>query len=1325
MMKRKGIILTAVLVLLQLSVSLWALPTTANEAEMVVAGWLKANPEPLGTVLCPEITRVETFTDDYGEPLYYIVYLKPSGFVIVSADDLVEPIIGFADEGTYDPSVENPLGALVTNDLNGRMATVRRTFNLLSIVGEAPLSDTQKKWTLFLSLGESSEGGFSLMGRNSIPDVRVAPLVQSEWSQRRTCSRDCYNYYTPNNYPCGCTATAMAQLMRYHRYPTAGIGRVQFGINVDDKSEHVYTRGGNGNGGPYKWDQMVLVPNCSTTLEQRQAIGALCYDASVAAETHYSSDGSTSNMYKAKEALRNTFKYRNAVRGYDYDYSMGTFNNIDSGLEGMVNANLDAGNPVILGISKEGADTGHAILADGYGYDFSTLYHHLNMGWAGGYDAWYSLPIVNSNPSYNVVEECIYNIFTTGSGEIISGRVTDASGNPISGATVVGRYSDSTYSDETDSRGIYALAKLRSRRTYTVRVTKSGYNFTSREVRTGASEDGEPASGNKWGIDFVAAGSSPHTGSAVEDFETGDFSKFPWEHEGDSDWRVTSRESSSGTCSAESGTIEDHGVTTLQVRVDCVSGNISFYRKVSSESLSDYLKFYIDGEETGEWSGEEDWAEVSFPVRAGIRTFEWTYSKDYSVSEGDDTVWIDDIVFPVPVEEPPLPPPPGPTPTSKLVGWWKLEEGSGVIAADSSGNGHDGTTQATPEWVDGPSGYGKALYFDGSDPAPAWVNCGTWNPSAGTGQLTVALWVRWDGAIPGVWQGVIAKRDSGGNEGARMMWDILINRDNHKITFSRVGSYPSCGGRVLPRGQWSHVAATFDGTTMIFYIDGEETGRGNFSFGTKTNSTIIIGALNKGGGGGFHGALDDIRLYNNALSPAEIESLAAPQSVTPPASEWSNQDIGWPTAAGSANYDSATETWTIEGDGYDIWNDSDAFHYVYKPLSGDGEIITRVVSVEFTDPWAKAGVMIREGLGTDSKHAHLIIAPGNGCRFQLRRQTASNSESDTPVTNLQHIRPPHWVKLTRRGNQFRAYHSKNGQKWDELLWSPQTIVMRNNVYIGMVVTSHADGVLCTAVFDNVQKKANNPTPPDGGAIYDENRVNLTWSPGDGAVSHDVYFGDNFESVNNGESGTFRGNLTTMVFPVGFPRGLYPNGLVFGTTYYWRIDEVQADGTTVYKGDVWSFTIGHTSGGLRGEYYQWSGPAPPSQTAAFSRLMTTRIDPQINFNWGTGSPKAGVVSGDNFAVRWTGFVTADFTGTYTFYTTTDDGVRLWVNDQLIINQWREQGATEWKGMISLVAGKRSNIRMEMYENKVDAVAQLRWSSRHMPKQIIPESALSPP
>jgi hypothetical protein len=158
-----------------------------------------------------------------------------------------------------------------------------------------------------------------------------------------------------------------------------------------------------------------------------------------------------------------------------------------------------------------------------------------------------------------------------------------------------------------------------------------------------------------WRVDEVEAdGTTVHKGdvwsftvSMVEDFETNDFSKFSWSISGEQSWETTRSERHSGFFSARSGSIEDFESTTLQVSVDCVSSDITFYYKISSEPRHDNLKFKIDGVEKGAWSGEEDWSEVSFPVDKGTRTFEWTYSKDGSDSEGDDTAWIDDIVFPI------------------------------------------------------------------------------------------------------------------------------------------------------------------------------------------------------------------------------------------------------------------------------------------------------------------------------------------------------------------------------------------------------------------------------------------------------------------------------------------------------------------------------------------------------------------------------------------------------------------------------------------------------------------------------------------------------
>ena len=103
-------------------------------------------------------------------------------------------------------------------------------------------------------------------------------------------------------------------------------------------------------------------------------------------------------------------------------------------------------------------------------------------------------------------------------------------------------------------------------------------------------------------------------------------------------------------------------------------------------------------------------------------------------------------------------------------------------------------------------------------------------------------------------------------------------------------------------------------------------------------------------------------------------------------------------------------------------------------------------------------------------------------------------------------------------------------------------------------------------------KSWNPDPPRD-SIYPDTWVTLSWSPGDFAVSHDVYLGDNFDDVNNGTDDTYRGNQTLPYYIAGFPGYAYPDGLVPGTTYYWRIDEVnQAEPNSPLKGDVWSFSI---------------------------------------------------------------------------------------------------------------------------------------------------------
>ncbi|MBA7523808.1 hypothetical protein ES705_15942 [subsurface metagenome] len=295
---------------------------------------------------------------------------------------------------------------------------------------------------------------------------------------------------------------------------------------------------------------------------------------------------------------------------------------------------------------------------------------------------------------------------------------------------------------------------------------------------------------------------------------------------------------------------------------------------------------------------------------------------------------------------------------------------------------------------------------------------------------------------------------------------------------------------------------------------------------------------------------------------------------------WQSQDIG--TTGGSASESGGT--WTVSGDGADIWDSSDGFHYAYVPLSGDGQLVVRVVdNGEGTNDWAKGGPMIRETLEPGSKFAAVYMTtPANGVRFQKRAQSDSGATSDSSVATDEQKATvePVWLKLERTGNEFNAYYTTDLESvpWISMSWNPQTVEMSNTVYIGLAVTSHQTGEVRTFTFDNLStelpKIAMRPEPANG-VICPTAWAFLSWTSSSFAVSHDVYFGDNLDDVNAGTAETFLCNqpLTTPRLLVGFPSYPYPDGLVPGTTYYWRIDEVNdTDPNSPWKGDVWSFTI---------------------------------------------------------------------------------------------------------------------------------------------------------
>jgi hypothetical protein len=257
------------------------------------------------------------------------------------------------------------------------------------------------------------------------------------------------------------------------------------------------------------------------------------------------------------------------------------------------------------------------------------------------------------------------------------------------------------------------------------------------------------------------------------------------------------------------------------------------------------------------------------------------------------------------------------------------------------------------------------------------------------------------------------------------------------------------------------------------YFAGNGTGA---AVGDETTASYTEETIVHGGGKSMPLSYDNNKQGYSNYSEVELTLNAVRDWTEEGVAELSIWFRGYPASVGSF-IESPVGTYTITATGADIWNDADQFHYAFKTLSGVGSIVAQVISVDNTDPWAKAGIMIRETLDAGSKFAAVYITPTNadgtptqGCRFQARSDTDIDATSDTSVATPEQmaITAPYWVKLDRdfAGN-FRGYYSANGSTWQAMSWNPQNISMSSNVYVGLALTSHNNNATGQAVFSNV------------------------------------------------------------------------------------------------------------------------------------------------------------------------------------------------------------------------------------------------------------------
>jgi hypothetical protein len=328
-----------------------------------------------------------------------------------------------------------------------------------------------------------------------------------------------------------------------------------------------------------------------------------------------------------------------------------------------------------------------------------------------------------------------------------------------------------------------------------------------------------------------------------------------------------------------------------------------------------------------------------------------------------------------------------------------------------------------------------------------------------------------------------------------------------------------------------------------------------------------------------------------------------------------------------SNYGGGHQIW-FEAENYDERNpDTDEYYLVVDEADAFGQAITRAGGSGGMINWAfdisAAGGISgtwhfwARVLNPDNRSDFLLVEghPGDpviptGPPFPGGSSATEFDNADDRIFEETHDSWSWWGseegsdKELQNGENTMYIFNRQGNDtvfWDVFVWSDDP---------GYVPTD--EDYLNATTF--VPGTAFNPIPADK-AVLEDTWVSLNWSPAKTAVSHDVYFGENFDDVDNGIGETFRSNQPETFYVVGFPGFPYPDGLTPGTTYYWRIDEVNdLDPNSPFKGDIWSFMV---------------PPKIAFEPEPADVADSVVLDVQLRWTPGFGSKLHTVFFGDNF------------------------------------------------------------------------------------------------
>lgn len=340
-----------------------------DKAQTVAAGVFGKNTQKSSSTI--SLLYVGTVGTD---TVYYVFGQADGGFAIISADDAVMPVLGFSHTSPAGEPLENKMLMRQLDRYGQKISTVRQ-----SGIGSAA---NQRKWRAradstpsvdTVPAVDSTQVVDTVVVIDTVPIIdtliTVGPLLTSVWEQRGYYNDSCPTY-------CGCVAVAMAQVMRYHRWPETGRGWHKY---VPSETPSYGQQFANFGATTYRWDLMPDKLGFLNSAEEKAAVAQVLYHAGVAVDMSYTADGSGSYTCDVPYALAHYFRYSDSIAYVSYaNYSNEQWLSI-------IRAEIDAGRPIIYS-GATAHQEGHAWVVDGYNTDG---YLHINWGWGGDYDGFF------------------------------------------------------------------------------------------------------------------------------------------------------------------------------------------------------------------------------------------------------------------------------------------------------------------------------------------------------------------------------------------------------------------------------------------------------------------------------------------------------------------------------------------------------------------------------------------------------------------------------------------------------------------------------------------------------------------------------------------------------------------------------------------------------------------------------------------------------------------------------------------------------------------------------------------------------------------------